>query len=318
MTSIVLQAREHVKPRDITTVYYHAGCSDGFAARWVAERYLGEAATYHSFYYFNPPDLEMLRDKTILFVDCSLKPKDLLRLQNQFNATTLVLDHHKTAKDAFRHIPAPGVFIDTTHCASILAWHYFYGLNHPLPRFLRCIEDRDLWRWTGPNALPESRKFTTAFQTLVPFEFKAYEACMKEERFKRLVEQGELILEYQTRRVETVIRHASLRQLSGKTVAMLNCTETNLISDVGVKLMERDDVDFALLWYYNGGTKCIHVSLRSDGRTDVEQIAKQKHLGGGGHRCAAAFVWYDRNIESFFDMEEGVGPQPNAEETNTV
>lgn len=295
-SQLIEDARAHLATDAIDIVLYHAGCTDGFAARWVAQRKLGDSCEYVPFYYYNPPPPDTLANKSILYVDCSPKPHELQDLIHTHNVTALVLDHHKTAKDAFRQTPVKGVFIDTSHCAAILAWYYFYD-GETVPHFLRYIEDRDLWRWKHPV----SRAFTASFTTLVPFEYDAYEKCMDEARCRTLIAQGKLILEYQTKRVATLARHMSKRKFWGYTVAMINCTETNLISDLGAELSRQEGIDFALLWYYNGTTRCIHVSLRSDGRVDVQKIASCKHLNGGGHPCAAGFVWFDRNIENLFN-----------------
>ncbi len=314
LSPIIAKAHAHVKPVHVDIVYYHAGCSDGFAARWVVESKLGELCDYRPFYYYNPPDFGDLRNKTVLFLDCALKPKALRSLQNDYGATTLVLDHHQSAKDAFHNIPVDGVFIDTTRCAAVLAWQYVYGTTKPMPRFLRYIEDRDLWRWNHTDCLPESRPFTAAFMTLVSFKFDAYNKCLSDAYCNTLVQQGKLLMAYQEKRVQTLVKHASRRTFWGHTVSMLNCSETSLISDVGAALAKREGVDFALLWYYNGMTKCIHVSLRSDGRVDVQKIAANRHLNGGGHPCAAGFVWYDQNIELLFDYEN---PPATTSDTTT-
>ena len=61
--------------------------------------------------------------------------------------------------------------------------------------------------------------------------------------------------------------------------------DTELTSDLGNSLSNRDECDFAILWRYDHEYESYSLSLRSNNKVDVSLICKQ--FGGGGHKNAA-------------------------------
>jgi len=260
-------------PASIDYVIYHASCSDGMAAAWAAWKLLGNKAEYYAATHGDPPP--DVTDKTVAILDFSYD-----------NATTkqmiaaaenlVIIDHHKSAMVELHDIT--NTHFDLAHSGAVLSWNFFHPGKEP-PKFVKYIEDRDLWIWQ----LPYSKEFSAAFD-MVPFEFEKFTEFEDDSTFDDAVRRGAYILAYSKTVIKKVSEHATLRCWQGKKVYLVN--SAHWMSEIGAKLAP--DCDFVVIWYFCHDRQQYRVSLRAFHEdTDVSEIAKQ--YGGGGHKKAAGF-----------------------------
>lgn len=269
-------------------VIYHAGCSDGFCAAWVAHKKLGDNAEYVPANYGEPPPDVSGREVYIL--DFSYKRPVMEGLRQKASMLT-VLDHHKTAEAELVAFGATGnpneetnVFFrfDMTKSGGRLAWEHFFP--HPameVPWLVDYTEDRDLWRWKLPNS-----KAVSAFIRSYPFEFPrwdSWEYIAADDA--EMIAAGEAILRYQDSLVDDAVKVASEIELDGYKVLCVNTTCLN--SEIGEKLAE--ERPFSVTFFIrNDGKKVWSLRSRGVDGIDVSEIAKRH--GGGGHKQAAGFT----------------------------
>ena len=288
-TMLIQKAREYLPPCSVDLVLYHKNCIDGSASSFVAMYYnktsLGTGVECIAQAYGDPiPDVT---NRRVLIVDFSYKRPILLELKKKAQ-NLIVLDHHKSAKEDLEGLEF--AFFDMNRSGAMLAWHYFFGEESPVPKFIEYVQDRDIWTWK----LPYSKEFSAAFE-MVPMNYKSYLEYIDNNKVQQAIENGKILLEHQNFRVENNARMSALRTwtVNGKSyqVHVINLmTDT---SELGNYLSQNSD--FAVIWKYDYEKKKIAMSFRSSDRiingqkvksVDVSQIAS--YFGGGGHEKAAA------------------------------
>ncbi len=259
-------------------VIYHKGCPDGITGAWVADTVLGDDADYLPGTHQAEPPAE-LAHQTLYFIDFSYPPEMMKRLKEE-NEKIVILDHHQTTEASMTYAAPESVF-DTRHSGAVIAWQYFRP-NEPVPRFLRYIEDIDLWKFS----LPHAEEISAFLDTQQPLSFPAVASlvaqCDDGEGFDYVREKGSAALAYKSAVIRDIVGSANPVSFEGYRVLAVNAPV--LESEVGNALYVRQP-PFSIVWCERAeGTK---VSLRSDGSVDVAAIAQK--YGGGGHRGAAAF-----------------------------
>jgi uncharacterized protein len=284
------------EPSHIDFVIFHANCSDGFGAAWAAWKLLGNKATYFAATHGDPPPNVVGKNVAILdFSYSNDVTKEMIRDANSL----IVLDHHKSAMIALHDIP--NAQFDMSHSGAMLAWQFFHPLKEP-PKFIRYIEDRDLWQWE----LPYSKEFAAAFD-MVPFDFEAFSEFEDDSTFDDACKRGSYILAYSKTVVKKVADQATMRTWEGKRVYIVN--SSHWMSEIGNKLSP--DCDFVVIWYYNHDRREYRVSLRSfHDDVDCSEIAKR--FGGGGHKKAAGFsLTHDAHIDDIFSNDVIIETEPD-------
>jgi oligoribonuclease NrnB/cAMP/cGMP phosphodiesterase (DHH superfamily) len=274
------------QPNQVNCVIYHAECTDGFGAAWAAWKFLGNRSEYYACNHGTaPPDV---KGKNVVLLDFSFNNAVTKKMINDANSLC-VIDHHKSAMVELHDIS--NTRFDMTKSGAILSWEFFHPGKEP-PKFIRYIQDRDLWKWE----LEYSKEFSAAFD-MVPFEFEEFEKFEDDSVFDDAVKRGSYILAYSKTVVKKVCDKASKRKLDKKDVLVVN--SSHWISEIGSKLAP--DCDFSIIWYWDHDAQYTKVSLRSfHDSVDVSEIAKK--YGGGGHKKAAGFqLQKDKHIESIFD-----------------
>ena len=266
-------------------VIYHANCYDGFTAAWVAWRKFGDHADYVPAHYGSPlPDVAWHRDLYIL--DFSYPRRVLegraLDASHTLGATTLrVLDHHKTAEADLAGLSFCTFDMERSGCG--LAWDFFFP-NQPRPALVSYAEDRDLWRF----ALSGSRE-VSAWLRSYPFTFDAWNtaATQIDEAPAQVQAQGSAILRFQAQAVDNMCANASMRDVGGQRVPVVNASV--FFSEVGERLCEMyPEAPFGA-YYFDRKDGQRQWGARSRPRGfDVSAIAKS--LGGGGHAAAAGWT----------------------------
>lgn len=290
------------KGQKIDLVIYHAGCSDGHSAAAVADLFLDPKPQFLAL----PPSPESVdvAGKSVLVLDLSFNKKQTLHMI-ETASSFLVIDHHKTSRDALQDIPEENKMFDMNKCGATLTWTYFYTNSRAqygpkytptifvkspddyIPTFLQYVESRDIWTQCFPltNEVfeithPWSRESFDQFQQLMI-------DCTE---FKKVLAQAEAIKEYKDCQIATIVnRKVTIltAEIEGKLRVVAYYNTPLYLSEAGNEILKRYPfVDFACNMQYDIGHEETYVSFRSeDSRIDVSELAKK--LGGGGHRNAA-------------------------------
>mgnify|MGYP005634564239 FL=1 len=280
-----------VEPTSVDCVIYHADCTDGFGAAYSAWKLLGNRAEYHACKHGTPPP--DVKGKNVVILDFSF---DNATTKKMITAASglLVIDHHKSAMVELHDIS--NTHFDMTKSGAMLSWEWFHPGKEP-PKFIKYIQDRDLWKWE----LEYSKEFSAAFD-MVPFEFEEFEKFEDDSVFDDACKRGSYILAYSKTVVKKVCEKATARKMDGKDVLVVNAS--HWMSEIGARLAP--DCDFALIWYWDHEVRHTKVSLRAFHDTvDVAEISSR--FGGGGHKKAAGFqLPKNKHIEDLFDQPRTV------------
>lgn len=277
-------------PNSVDFVIYHND-SDGMGARYAAQKLLGNRAEYLAADHGDPAP--NVTGKHVVILDFSYNLETTKEMIKQAE-DLLVIDHHQTALINLSEL-SKNTKIDLKNSGCILAWNFFHP-GKEIPKFLKYIEDRDLWKWE----LPYSKEFSKAFD-MVPFEYEQYDKFTEDSVFDDAVQRGGYILAYSRTVLAKFVEQADDRQLKGHHVKVVN--SSHLISEIGNHLSM--DCDFAVVWYFDHKNKENIVSLRAfHDDIDVSEIAKS--FGGGGHRKASGFR-FKGDIEKLFNKKKTNG-----------
>lgn len=257
-------------------VLYHAGCSDGFGAALAAWKKLGRGSSYIPIEPgILPP--KPIRARKIYVLDSSLRKNDFKKLRKE-NKEVIVIDHHASNEKDMRF--ASSYFFDIKHSAAVLSWMYFHP-SKKVPRFFKHIEDRDLWKFK----LPHTREIG-AFIDLMPHNFKKWSKIVsdfeKASSKKIMIQKGKIILDYEKRLLESLLKNAELVKFQGYKTWAVN--SPFLESQAG-NIMCKKFPPIAIIWRQKHGIRTF--SLRSNGKVDVSKLAAR--FGGGGHKTSAGF-----------------------------
>jgi hypothetical protein len=275
-------------------VVYHADrCADGFTAAWVANKRLRLHSQKPEFFPTNygepiPPEVD---GRMVYVLDFSYDPEPMREIINRADFT-VVLDHHKTAKDKLQPFlglqPKSNVIFDMEKSGARLAWEYFFD-DEKVPKLIEYTEDRDLWRWK----LPYSRE-VSAYVKSQPHTFEAWEMMHLRLEPDRdgphdIMVRGAAVLDFQTRLVEQMVDAAiktTYKDAEGNEHDVWTAQAPVLWSEVGHELAKRGP--FGVCWRVVP-PDLIKYDLRSEeGGADVSEIAKA--MGGGGHKHAAGYT----------------------------
>jgi len=260
-----------------TIIIYH-DCPDGFSGAWVAQKKFRSKASYIPSHH-QEASLDNLKNKEIYFIDFVYEPNVIKKLLKQGNKI-IAIDHHQTTKSYIK-LAHEHVF-DNEHSGAVLAWQYFYP-KKAVPRFLRHIEDFDLWKFKIPGT-----KKTMVYVSSVNRSFSVWNKLVKEFETavgrKKIWEKGRCYLEFQDKILkELVSERAYPVKFDGHKAMTINAPHI-FASEIGAMLYEKY-YPVAIIWQQKGDD--ISVSLRSNGKVDVSQMAKK--YGGGGHKAASGF-----------------------------
>lgn len=275
-------------------VYYHKDCPDGFGSAWWLSKFLDRSSTvFRPIGYDETPNPKDIDGIDVFVVDfCFDTPT--LEMVARYAKTVLVLDHHKTAAGwlaaarsyevvetvaqlghgrcrAVCNMDSSGVGLTIDYVASLL--------NTTAPRFLRNIEDRDLWRFH----MLDTREVFAAV-TSYPQDFEVWDR-LECTMHSDLEHQGEAIERYRDQLIESIVKTAYVTTICGHDVWIAS-SPFAVGSDVAGELAKRRPEHFGA--YYVDYGKKVRYGLRSTPTgLDVAELAAIH--GGGGHKHAAGF-----------------------------
>lgn len=260
-------------------VLYHGDCKDGIGGAWAAWKKFGSKADYIPLFREIPSNLK-LKDKTIYFIDFAPRTvEEMLELRKKNKV--VALDHHVSGEIIVKS--ADEYVYDINHSGAVLAWKYFHP-KKPVPKLLKHIEDGDIWKF----ALPKTKE-VSAWLGVVDFkELKDFDSIAKKfekpSLRKKFIEQGDLLLNFQDREIDEIIRLTTTRvEFEGHKILAVNSPVHR--SAIGHIIAEKSK-SFGIVWVERANV--IKVSLRSIKNFDVAKIAEK--YGGGGHKNAASFT----------------------------
>jgi len=266
-----------------SVVIYHGDCVDGFTAAWVAQRVVGDRATFIPARYGDARleqslELDCYENANLnsryFILDFSFK-RDLMRLLDS-KCPVVVLDHHKTAQADCDGLPFCRFDMDRSGAG--MAWDHF-NEGQPRPWLVNYVEDRDLWRFALPHSQEVNALIRSTEQTFGAWD----DLCTL--RVEQAVQLGRGCLAHINAYVRAAVKHAFPAKIGQQQLPLVNITYESC-SEVADALCQQGH-DVAGYWFERGDGK-IQYGLRSRGDFDCSVLAKQ--YGGGGHKGASGFV----------------------------
>lgn len=282
-------------------VLYHGNCYDGFGAAYAAWKKLGDTAKYIPVSYGQPPP-PMPDAEQVYIVDFSY-PKDVLwDLVDKQGIPVVVIDHHKTAKEALNELLGAHSHLHTIFnmekSGALMTWEYFHaGWCVDPPLLIQHISDRDLWQFKMDGTAKIHKALVS-----YPMDFDLWDRFDVEQ----LKVEGVTCERLYSSLVDNIVSHAWVGTIDGMRVPMVNTSMA--WSEVGAALLEKfnkapQEIEAHKAWQQMTGQDTGEPypmvasftimknsemwSLRSLPDFDCSAIAKK--FGGGGHKNAAGF-----------------------------
>lgn len=258
---------------------YHADCLDGFGAAmvvWLWARGNDRKVELIPCHYGGEsPDVA---GHEVFIVDFSFPRELLIDLHRDAKLLT-VIDHHKTAQEALKGLHY--CIFDMEKSGAVLTWEFLFP-DKDVPRLLRYIQDRDLWRFE--MAYTEAATKALRLLDTKPEVWERY--FFEETALTELIKRGFTLHERDTKKVESIVAAWRAKPvyatIGGYRVPCVNATE--LVSEIGHELCQGER--FSASYFDADGERIYSLRSAEDGY-DVSAIAKL--YGGGGHQHAAGF-----------------------------
>lgn len=264
-------------------VMYHAFCTDGFGAAYVAWKKFGNNATYiprsRDEAFFDPT---ILTGKDVYVVDYSFSLEEM-QAYEAVAKTFVVIDHHLSAEKDVKSLK--NFIFDNAHSGSYLAWEYFFP-EKEVPQLIRYISDADTWAHCLPDWKEIESFIYSNGEEHFSFEHfeKLHEQLETEDGYERAKTIGATYASAHAAKVTMYADMAELVTFEGHSIYAVNAPR-EVRSELGHLLAKKTNSFGLLFTYEKGFWKC---SLRSVEDFDVSVIAQK--YGGGGHKNAAAFM----------------------------
>ena len=288
---------ENAKKINYDYLITHGGCPDGEACAWVINKKYPNINIIRASRNY-PINFDILKNTNTICTDFVYNEKDTKLVYDKTNFLTM-LDHHVTQKsiiDNYAKKSDTYAVYDNDKCGAILAWEFCFD-DKPIPKFLQYIDDRDRWQWKLPNSKLVNKVFyVKELNESIDKIDKIYENELENEHYyEELAIIGKNYEEYENKLLKDRIKYAKIKNYKNLKVSV--CESTDLRSDLGNKMVNELDCDFAAVFSYDPYKKKYFISLRSrDDKADVGKIAKNH--GGGGHRNASGLSV--KNITKLF------------------
>jgi len=291
-------------------VIFHKGCLDGFSGFFILHK-SGKIHKNAIIYpdvpsQKNPPN--NIDNKNVIIIDVAYKNDVLREIMLRANHVTFI-DHHISIRDDVNKLISSTelkhknnvIIYDEKKSGASLTWKYFFP-NKSVPLFVKYIEDNDIGKWEMKHTL----EFITGFEVnfnldLSKQNIKKWDQLFNKSTVSYLINKGKTYKEYKNYLIDWNYTKYSLMQFPSELIyqeypqyfnkpgqykAALYCgSGCPSGTEIGKKILESVNCDFAIMWIYNLDRKEYVLSFRSN-NVDVGTIAKI--FGGGGHTLAAA------------------------------
>ena len=280
-------------PHEVDIVIYHGRCSDGFGSALAVYTYFkdqyginingNKIEYYPASFNTAPPDVS---NKNVLICDFSYNYEITCEMLTKAKKL-VILDHHKSAKEALDQISDTNKFFTMEHSGAYITWKYFYpDPNAIVPDAILYIEDNDIWKKELPNT-----RDVTAYIFSLPFEFEDYSKLLEPNHIQTVaIPVGSGMMLQNNVYIKQGVTHGinKFMLINEKYYMVTHVNSTILKSEIGNEcLFKYKNTNFSAI--YSVSDPDYWFSLRSENeRTDVSAIATK--FGGGGHRNAAGLT----------------------------
>jgi uncharacterized protein len=267
-------------------IIYHAQCTDGWCAAYVAQKRYPGARLLAAQYSTTPP-FQSVEGLDVLVVDFSWKSREDNIKLSQLAKSFRILDHHKSAEEVLAGLDF--ATFDMNRSGAGLAWDYLFGKDSMgpygekmtgRPWYVDYVEDHDLWK----HELPHSREIN-AYLHLIPKTIKVWGALDELVSPSHAASLGEGALMQIRGNAQKLVEASNSGKAWGYTIGVVNAP-TWQASEVGEMLSKTYDIGL-IWWERKDGIVTFSLRSQNDGDVDVSKIAAK--LGGGGHKHAAGF-----------------------------
>lgn len=257
--------------------------ADGRCSAAIVRLALGPSVGLQTIDYGDPIPWEIIEasDKVVV-VDFSLPLDDMRRVQK--TSELVWIDHHKTALDGLSEMQdIPGLrSLDEAAC--VLTWRTFFP-DHPIPRAVVYIGDRDTWRLAYDDSAPFSEGLHQ--EDSRPWNDGLWKPLLDDEagNVEELIQRGTVLHQARVRRIERQIKRYGFEvTFEGCRTLAINVRGSG---EMGAMIRQLGyEIGYCYIEAEQNGELKTFVTLYSD-RVDVSEIAHK--FGGGGHAGAAGF-----------------------------
>ena len=282
-------------------VIVHKNCLDGLGAAFAAQTLLGDCEfyfdTYRKSHCVNDyPVMDLIHAERAVYIFDLSYPEPILKLMYARAKSLMLLDHHKSAMDALKHLPY--CYFDITKSGAVLAWDYL-APRLPVPKILRYVQDRDLWQ----NLLPRSAEISEYLMDKIDFDLPGNEqltqfsALAARWNFYNYFTQGAILLTYKQKAVQKIIRNKFSLTIpilrNGEYISLINIPAVfgpwHLRSDVGAALAALSDNSHQIGLVFTGFNRDNGLVFSARGLPDTTlALDLALKFDGGGHQTAAS------------------------------
>jgi oligoribonuclease NrnB/cAMP/cGMP phosphodiesterase (DHH superfamily) len=257
-------------------VIYHQNCIDGFTAAWIAWKTLDNAKLLPA-KYGDSVNLDLVTGRDVYIVDFSYSKEDLVGMYDYVRSLK-VLDHHKTAQENCEGLEEFCVF-DMEKSGCMLAWEFFQG-PEPVPSWIRCVDDRDLWKFElGATRLVH------AFMSSFPFKLSHWDA-FDAMPLNDMVQAGNHIQRSTDNEIQKNMEEARYGILQGYAIVALNVPYLHRSETCHEMLASFPNAEIAITFFQRADRKWQYdLRARKEDNVDVSEVAK-RYLGGGNAKAA--------------------------------
>lgn len=264
-------------------VIYHANCYDGFTAAWIARQAMPDCELFEGRFGEPAPSADKVFMREVYVLDFSYPrtEMELLNVAVGHTGRLTVLDHHKTAEANCKGLDFCEFDMERSGCG--MTWGRFFP-DAPPPEWIRCVEDRDLWRFSLPDT-----KNVHAYIASLPMTMDNWD-LLDGLSIESIADRGEVVRGYIETYIGKAVKEARVVDVQmgflHHQVAVLNVPYQNASETADAILEKFPDVDYSMTYFQRADGNWQY-SLRSRSDFDVSKIAVAR--GGGGHAQAAGF-----------------------------
>lgn len=291
---------DYKKLKRVERVVVHDNCPDGMASAIFLYDALGVEPEFLS---YGQPAFENL-EATPNTLFCDITPPHS-RYKEWLGLNTIVLDHHRSAKELVTAFGDMGVFADENEApgvsGAVLAYREVFrpvaleedfflsgaaAESKEAAMFAKLAGIRDTWQDDSPYWLESCEQAATL--TFYPWEHWKRIIQNSNYDFPNEMNVGRLVYAKRLSDAARCAENALRFEEGGFKVAVFNDPD-KLTSDTAEALRTNYGVNVIAGFYFakDDDNSVICYSLRSDGSLDVSALCE--YYGGGGHLCAAGF-----------------------------